>query len=206
MSQSLSPYDREDGFLEANIELAVTLALIFSLGLHLLLAWVFFFLFPSLMTGRRDLANEIITVQLMGSLAPPAPAAPANLPVNPDLKGPDVVEAPKTDPTPAITQPAFPPAPEAVTAPADVIPLGPKAPEKPPEIKKKATPPPKPTPPKVETEPPKPRPKKPSADAEIKKALADMERKVAAQNNDDDDVDARYVNRNLAQGRGDGQS
>jgi hypothetical protein len=63
--------------------------------------------------------------------------------VAPDLKGPDVVEAPRSEP--ALNQPA-PPQPAALTAPAEVIPLGPKAVKKP-ALQKTPAAPPKVTPP-----------------------------------------------------------
>lgn|GEM_PF-1725241 len=195
MSHFISPYDRENGYSESNLALAVIL----SVGFHLLVAWVFIFVFPILLT-HRDQAPEFMTVILTGNLAPPAAAAPADLPVDPDQKGPDVVEAPRGDPAPP--QPQFKPVtPDAVVAPPDVIPLGPKvkAPEKPPEIKK-VSPPPKITPPKVE----KPKPKA-NPDAEINKRLAELKRKREADRLDED-IEARMYNLNLERGRGDGDS
>lgn len=199
MAHIISPYDRrETGSILRLIGLGVAAAL--SVAFHLLVAWVFIFVFPSLMTDR-DRPLDFIPVQLYGDLAPAAPAAP-EAPVNPDLKGPDVVKAPASDP--ALAQPQFTPAPpEAVTAPADVIPLGPKekAPEKPPEIKK-VSPPPKITPPKVEKpKPPKP---KPNPDAEINKRMEELQRKVAARENQDQE--ATHYNTNIDSGRGQGDS
>lgn len=195
MSQLISPYDREDGFSETKLALAVLL----SFAFHLLLAWAFMVFLPTLMTSRNEELN-FIPIDLYGALAPEAAAAPADLPVDPEQKGPDVVEAPKSGP--AITQPQFQPVtPEAVTAPADVIPLGPKAkaPEKPPEIKK-VSPPPKITPPKVEQ--PKP---KPNTDAEINKRMEALKRKREADQLDEA-IEARMYNLNLERGRGEGDS
>lgn len=191
----MSPYDRENGYSETSLALAVIL----SIAFHLLVAWVFIFIFPTLLT-YRDKPDEYIIVDL-GLGAPAAPAAPADLEVDPDQKGPDVVEAPKS--APAIPQPQFTPTPEAVTAPPDVIPLGPKtkAPDKPPEIKK-APPPPKITPPKVEKEKPKP---KPNPDAAINKRMAELKRKREAAELDDE-IERRMMNLNAARGRGDGDS
>lgn len=195
MSNSISPYDRENGYSETGLALAVVL----SIAFHLLVAWVFIFIFPTLLTNRERPEQYIIVDLGMG--APAAPAAPADLPVDPNQKGPDVVEAPKSPP--ATPQPQFTPAPEAVTAPADVIPLGPKtkAPDKPPEIKK-APPPPKITPPKVEKEKPKP---KPNPDAEIEKRMAELKRKREADALDEA-IAARMMNLDATRGRGDGDS
>lgn len=195
MSHFISPYDRENGYSETNLALAVIL----SVAFHLAVVWVFIYVFPALLT-HRDQPLEFVTVILAGDMAPPAPAAPADLPVDPDQKGPDVVEAPQGDP--ALSQPQFKPVtPDTVTAPPDVIPLGPKAkaPEKPPEIKK-VSPPPKITPPKVEK--PKPRP---NPDAEINKRLEELKRKREADKLDED-IEARMYNLNLARGRGEGDS
>lgn len=195
MSYVLSPYDREGGFLETGLGLAI----LFSVGLHIVLAWMFFVVFPTLMTSKRDQIDEVITVQLLGSLAPPAPAAP-DAPVNPNLKGPDVVEMPKSDPTPA-PQPQFTPAPPEVAPPPDVIPLGPKAPEKPPEIKKTQAAPPKVTPPKVEQEKPKP---KPSNDAAINNVMRNLERKVEAERRDEA-INSRMADLSKTVGQGSGE-
>lgn len=197
MSHFISPYDRDNGYSETNLALAVIL----SVGFHLLVVWVSIYVFPALMT-QRDKQPELMTIILAGDMVPPAPAAPANLPVDPDQKGPDVVEPPKGDPVPA--QPQFKPVPpDTVTAPPDVIPLGPKvkAPDKPPEIKK-VSPPPKITPPKVEK--PKPKPDA-NQDAEINKRMADLKRKREAAQLDED-IERRMYNLNLERGRGDGDS
>ena len=201
MSNFINPYDRESGRMEKILGITI----LGSIAVHVLICWVFLFFLPSLHSGRLPRVDNVIVVELIGSLAPPAPAAPSKLPVNPDRKGPDIVEAPKSEslPTP---QPQFTPSqPEAVAAPTDVIPLGPKAPEKPPEIKKTQAPPPKPQVPKVE---PKKPPAKPpvnrNLDADIDKRLAALERKVAAENIDDE-IDSRMMNLAATQGAGRGE-
>lgn len=200
MNYIISPYDRENGRLEKILRLAV----FGSIAVHLLICWVFLFFLPSLHSERRSKNDEIIMVQLVGSMVPPAPAAPASLPVNPDSKLPDIIEAPKSDPQPT-PQPQFKPAPpDPVAAPTDVIPLGPKAPDKPPEIKKTPAPPPKPQVPKVEAEQPKKPPVNKNLDADINKRIKDLERKVEADTLDDD-INARVMNLAKAQGTGHGE-
>jgi len=196
MSHPVSPYDRDESFLEKHLGLAIVL----SVGLHALIGWLFLLVLPNLLEAKRGEKPDYITVQLFGDIAPPAPAAPADLPVNPKATGPDVVERPKTPGEPA--PPQFTPTPPApVTAPADIIPLGPKAPAKPPEIKKKATPPPKVTPPKVEQ--PKPKPKQPSLDDQIAQSLRKVERTVEGREQTPSDSD--MVNRSIEEGRGQGE-
>lgn len=198
MSNFISPYDRESGYSETNLALAVIL----SVAFHLTVAWVFIFVFPILLS-HRDQEPDFMTVIITGLEAPPAPAAPADLPVDPNQKGPDVVAAPKGDPVPPPPQ-LKSVTPDAAPAPPDVIPLGPKAPDKPPEIKK-VSPPPKITPPKVEkpkVETPKP---KVNPDAEINKRMDALKRKRAAEQLDED-IEARMYNLNLARGRGEGDS
>ncbi len=173
------------------------LTLFLSVILHVFIGWLFLLVLPDLLEARRQSREDFITVQLLGDLAPPAPAAPADIPVNPEAKGPDVVEAPRSagERAPQIT----PPAPDTLAAPADVVPLGPKALEKPPVIKKKATPPPKVTPPKVE----KPKPKAPSLDDQIASRLRKVERRVEGR--EQPPADSNMVNRNIAEGRGQGE-
>jgi len=197
MSHFFSPYDRDSNFLETGLGLAVLL----SVGLHIVLAWMFLVVFPTLMTSKRDRIEDVVVVQLLGSMVPAAPAAPADLPVNPDLKGPDVVEMPKTESAP-VPQPQFTPAPPEVTAPADVIPLGPKAPDKPPEIKKTKAAPPKVTAPKVE--PPKPPKTAVNNDAAINARLKALERKVEA-DKDQEYLDSRFADLNKKYGQGTGE-
>lgn len=200
MSQFISPYDRENGYSEINLGLTIVL----SVAFHLLVVWVFVDVLPNFLTQRaRQL--DFITVQLYGALAPAAPAAPADLEVDPNQKGPDVVEVPRSDP--ALTQPQLDPVtPDKIIAPAEVIPLGPKAPDKLPEIKKTVNPTPKVTPPKVEEPKPKPKPKpKVNPDAAINKRMDELKRKKEADRLDED-IDARMQNLALASGRGEGDS
>jgi len=176
-------------------------AFLLSAGLHVLLGGFLLFFLPQWADRKKDMP-EVITVQLLGSLSPPAPAAPP-APVAPDLKGPDVVEAPRSDP--ALSQPPPPqPEPAALTAPAEVIPLGPKAPEKP-ALKKTPAAPPKVTPPKVAADPP-PKPKKPpNNDAEINKRLEALRRKTEADQLEAA-IDSRLVDLQKRQGQGQGES
>jgi len=182
-----------------NDESTLAAALLLSAGLHVLLGGFLVFFLPQWAESRKAALGEVITVQLLGSLSPPAPAAPP-APVDPDLKGPDVVEAPQSDP--ALNQPVPPPQPSALTAPAEVIPLGPKAPEKP-VLQKTTAAPPKVTPPKVVADPP-PKPK-PNSDAEIKRRMDELKRKREAEQAEAD-ITAAVVNIQKNLGRGQGES
>ncbi len=195
MAHIISPYDRQSSALENRLGFAVAL----SIGFHVVAAWLLFFVFPHLIPDRLIKDDEFITVQLLGNL-PPAPSAP-KAKVNPDLKGPDVVEASKAPaPTP---QPPTPQVPDQVTVPQDVIPLGPKVQDKPPEIKKTPVAPPKLSPPKVEEEKPKPKPK-PNLDDAIEKRMKALETKVETDNLDEE-IEARMVNIAQNQRRGAGE-
>ncbi|KXS56600.1 MAG: hypothetical protein AMR96_01745 [Candidatus Adiutrix intracellularis] len=193
----LSPYDRNK-----SPEINLTLAVIISIGLHILLGWFFFFVMPHYANHLKIDPHNIITVQLLGSVAPPAPAAPKAM-VDPNLKGPDVIDAPKSTPVPPPTPPRVPIPKALATAPTEVIPLGPKSSEKPLAIKKIETPPPKPIPLQVEPEKPKPKPASPkfNPDAELNKRMEALKRKVEREQTDDD-VDSRLYNRNITQGQG----
>ncbi|MDR2725798.1 MAG: TonB C-terminal domain-containing protein [Candidatus Adiutrix sp.] len=181
-----------------NGESTLAAAFFLSAGLHVLLGGFLLFFLPHLMESRKTGPGEVITVQLLGGLSPPAPAAPPAL-VDPDLKGPDVVEAPPGDPAPS--QPA-PPVPSALSAPPEVIPLGPKAPEKPVLRKTPVTPPPV-TPPQVKADPP-PRPK-PNNDAEIKRRMEALRRKTEAEQTEAE-INSRLVNLRERLGQGQGES
>lgn len=193
MTRLISPYDRESALADR----FPPAALLGSLAVHLFIGWLFLFFLPAWHASREPRADDIITVQLLGSLMPAAPAAPADLPVNPDRKGPDIVETPPSPPEP--TTPSPKPEPQTVAAPEELIPLGPKAPEKAPELKKNSAEPPKVQAPKVE----KPKPK-PNIDAEINRRLRNLERKVEAENLDAD-IEARMMNLAKAQGQGQGE-
>jgi len=197
MSQFISPYDRENGFSELNMGLSAML----SVAFHLLVVWAFVYALPNLLTQRaRQL--DFITVQLYGALAPAAPAAPADLPVDPNQKGPDVVEVPKSDP--ALSQPKLDPVtPDKVIAPADVIPLGPKAKDKPPEIIKEKKSPPPPIVKPLETA--KPKAKATNPDAVINKRMEELKRKKEADKLDQE-ILAKMNNLALASGQGQGDA
>lgn len=200
MPHIISPYDREeDGFLSRPGGIAGVLIL--SLVLHALVAWLFVYVFPNMSSSRAHKIDDVITVQLLGSLAPPAPSAP-KAPVNPDLKGPDVVEVPKRA-TEATPQPPVLPV-EVSATPADVIPLKPKEPEKPPEVKKTQAPPPPVTPPKVEQPKPKAKPKD-NLDSDIEKKLRELQRKVEADELDES-IEQKMANlaSRLERGTGEG--
>ncbi|MDR2442102.1 MAG: TonB C-terminal domain-containing protein [Deltaproteobacteria bacterium] len=172
-------YAAQDGLFERNF----FLLLILSIVLH---ACVFIgasFL-PGFLGGDQSkvLPYDVLTVKLLGSLEPPAPAAPP-APVDPNLKGPDVVELPQSDLI--IPQPT--PLERMITPvmPTDVIPIGERPPDQPPPdpVKKNEEPPPKVTlPDKVpEVKPkPKPQPKRPNNDAAINKSIEELRRKKEA--------------------------
>jgi colicin import membrane protein len=128
---------------------------------------------------------NVMTVQLLGALEPPAPAAPP-APVNPELKGPDVVELPKTEPM--IPQPT--PLERMITPeiPTEVIPIGEKPPDLIPEpIQKNQEPPPRVKPPEKAPPPeakPKPKPKQPNPEAALNKRIEELQRKKEAEQTD----------------------
>ena len=203
MSRITSPYDRHDGLMKSSPGVKLIMlstAGLLSVGLHIVVLWVFLFLLSSPSSLRLG-PEDYINVQLLGGEIPSAPAAP-DVPVNPDLKGPDVVEATKSDPT--LNQPTFAPT-EAVPSSGEVIPLGPVAPEKPPEITKKAAPP-KVTVPKVQPDPPpKKAETKPNQDAELNKTLAALQRKVEAdKQREAQDAEKYNINSQTAGGSGEG--
>jgi len=182
-------------------------AFLLSAGLHVLMAGFLLFFVPRVESRKADL-GEVVTVQLLGSLSPPAPPAPP-APVEPELKVPDVVEAPPSEPVlsqPPPPEPKPEPEPEIPAAPAEVIPLGPAVPEKP-VIEKPPVAQPVVTPPKVAPDPPpKPKPKpKPNNDAEINRRMAELKRKVEADQLDAD-IESRMMNLAQNQGLGQGES
>lgn len=204
MSHIKSPYDRNGGEGGAS---SGFIAIVASVVLHAG-ALVAFIVLGSL-HNSRNLEDNTIRVQLIGPDAPQAPAAPKDLPVDPDQKGPDVREAPPSTPEPPV-QPTPEPA-KPVTPPTDVIPLGPKSPDKPPEIKKTPVQPPKPTPPKVEPPKPKPPPKpktppNPNLDGDIEKMMEEFMRKKEADDAAADDPDSRLWDFNRPSGQGEGSS
>ena len=169
MSHAISPYDRDTGSVENRFSWIVG----FSVILHIIFFWIFFFVLPELMAKKRTFIDNAITVELIGAIDPPAPAAP-EAPVDPDLKGPDVVEIQPDAPPPPPQPPIV--IPDPVAPPTPVIPLGPKAPEKPEELKRPLDPPPPPKPPKIIKDPP---PKKVSTiDTDVEKLMKETARKV----------------------------
>lgn len=173
MSYALSPYDRETNSFDTLISLAAFFSVVFHVGMF----WIFFYVLPGLMPSQVDRFDDFITVELLGSLAPAAPAAPS-LEVDLDLKGPDVVEIPQDGPPPAPQPPLAPPDPVAPLA--EIIPLGPTPPEKPQEITPVTAPPPTVTPPQVVKE--RSKPTTPSEAELLRRRMQELRRKVEAQN------------------------
>ena len=192
MADRHSPANRPESLLGA--------ALLLSAGLHVLLGGVLFFFAPRWADSRKPDLAKVITVQLLGSLSPPAPAAPS-APVDPNLKAPDVVEAPRSEP--ALPQPPTP-EPAPLTAPAEVIPLAPKPPEKP-VLQKTPAPPPQVKPPAVKSDPP-PKPRTPpNNDAEINRRMEELKRKTEAAQLDAE-IHSRLLDIQKRQGLGQGES
>ncbi|MDR1608839.1 MAG: TonB C-terminal domain-containing protein [Deltaproteobacteria bacterium] len=116
------------------------LLLILSLGLHLLFLGGLVIV-PDLFDWRpKDLPFEAITVQLVGGLEAPAPAAPP-APVDPEIKLPDVVDLPNAEPI--LPQPT--PLERMITPPTpnEVIPIAERPQEEPPPVIKRQEAPPK---------------------------------------------------------------
>ncbi|MDR1545859.1 MAG: TonB C-terminal domain-containing protein [Deltaproteobacteria bacterium] len=141
-------------------------------------------------TADRELPFEVMTVQLLGAVEPPAPAAPA-APVDPDLKGPDVVEMPQSEPILPQPTPL-----ERIIAPVvtpEVIPLGERPPTEPPApAVKNPEPPPKAVLPEKKPEPKpepkpetKPAPKRQNPDAVLNKRRDELKRKIEAEKSDE---------------------
>ncbi|MDR1086341.1 MAG: TonB C-terminal domain-containing protein [Deltaproteobacteria bacterium] len=138
---------------KAQAEDRLGLVLLLSLGLHSL------FLAAMIVAPRifdfgstPELPFEAMTVQLVGNLEAPAPAAPA-APVDPNLNRPDVVDLPSAEPV--LPQPT--PLDLMVTPPApnEVIPIAERPPDTPPPVAKINEPPPKvPVPEKAPEKPP----------------------------------------------------
>ncbi|MDR2405498.1 MAG: TonB C-terminal domain-containing protein [Deltaproteobacteria bacterium] len=130
--------------------------------------------------GPKDKPLDIMTVQLVGNIEPPAPAAP-QAPVNPDLKVPDVVQLPTQEPV--IPQPTPITEIQVPKTPVEAIPIK-KEETPPPEVKRVEEPPPKvqipEKPPEPKPPPPKPKAKAPSTDTQINNAIRDLQRKNAA--------------------------
>jgi outer membrane biosynthesis protein TonB len=151
---------------------------------------------------------EVMMVRLMGGLEPAAPAAPP-APVNPDVKGPDVVELPRTDLI--IPQPT--PLERMITpvVPTEVIPIAERppdtapvpAPEKAPEPPPRVTLPDKV--PEPQPKPPTPRRRAPNNDAAINRSIEEISRRVAAERADEQ-INQAIGNIAATRGRGTGTS
>jgi outer membrane biosynthesis protein TonB len=151
----------------------------------------------------QELPFEALTVQLVGSLEPPAPAAPS-MPVDEKLAGPDVVELPSAPP--ALPQPT--PLEEITipAAPIDVIPIGIDPTPPPPKVEMVKDPPPKVTVPEPEPPKPKPKPKAPpKTAASTDSKIAELRRKRELEEADLL-MREKVANLNAARGRGNGQS
>ncbi|MDR2338629.1 MAG: TonB family protein [Deltaproteobacteria bacterium] len=148
---------------------------------------------------------DIMTVQLVGNIEPPAPAAPA-APVNPDLNVPDVVRMPVQDPQ--IPQPTPMTEIQVPKTPVNVIPIKKPDVTPPPEVKRVEEPPPKVQVPEKPPEPapkPKPKAKAPSDDTKIDNAIKDLQRKTEAKETDQA-ITQSIANLALERGRGTGTS
>ena len=156
--------------------------------------------------GKKDEPLDIMTVQLVGAIEPPAPAAP-KAPVNPDLDVPDVVKIPVAEPI--LPQPTPASEIQVPKTPVEAIPIKkPDAPP-PPEVKRVEEPPPKVRLPEKPPEPkpqPKPKPKAaPSDDSKISTAIKDLQRKTEAAE-DDSAITQSIANLALQRGRSTGTS
>ncbi|MDR3135779.1 MAG: cell envelope integrity protein TolA [Deltaproteobacteria bacterium] len=178
-----NPYNPQEMVNDPNFFLVMAVSVILH-GLVLSMAYYL----PTVLNlqSSRELPFDVMTVQLVGSFEPPAPAAPA-APVDPGLQGPNVVELPQADPI--IPQPTPLERMSTPVIPTDAIPIGERPPEVPIEqVTKVEEPPPKVTPPKVE-EPikanPKQKAKAPNPDAAINKRIEELRRKTAAENSDE---------------------
>ncbi|MDR2302822.1 MAG: TonB C-terminal domain-containing protein [Deltaproteobacteria bacterium] len=196
-----NPYNPQEVVKDPNLFLILGLSVI----LHGLVLSGAYYL-PALINlhSSDELPFDVMTVQLIGALEPPAPAAPA-APVDPNLMGPDTVELPKSDPI--IPQPT--PLEQMITpvVPAEAIPIGEKPPEDPiVPVTKIEDPPPKVAPPKIEEPPkPKPKPKTPNPEATLNKRIDEIRRKTEAANADAA-IEGAIVNIARRSGRGDGSS
>jgi outer membrane biosynthesis protein TonB len=186
----------------------VKLGLGISLILHALL-FVLVMFGPDFFQGAKPKPLELVTIQLVGSLEPPAPAAP-KAPVNPNLAGPDVVRLPTADPVVPQPTPI-----EKITipeSPVEIIPIAKTPPKETPVVTKAKDPPPKvkapEKPPEKAPEPkpkPKPKPKAPSDQALLDQRLEELQRKKESEA-EEDAVNQAIANIALERGRGTGVS
>jgi TonB family protein len=180
----------------------IAVSLVLHVSLYWLLVWA-----PSLFSKPPEIPLDMITIQLVGALEPPAPAAP-KAPVNPNLNVPDVVRIPTADPV--IPQPT---PIEKITipeTPVEIIPIGKTPPTPPPVVEKVKEPPPKvkapekPVEPKVEPKPkPKPKPKAPSDQEVLNKRMEELQRKKQRES-EEDTVNQAIANIAAEKGRGNG--
>jgi TonB family protein len=152
-----------------------------------------------------DLPFEVITIQLVGSLEPPAPAAP-KAPVNPTLNVPDVVQLPEAEPI--LPQPT--PLENIVIpqTPVEVIPIGKTPVTPPPDVQRLPEPPPRVQIPEKQPEPPpKPKPKRtqPSPDTLLNNRIKELERKRQREE-EDQAISLSIANLAAERGRSDGYS
>ncbi|MDR2386200.1 MAG: TonB C-terminal domain-containing protein [Deltaproteobacteria bacterium] len=196
-----NPYNPQEAVKDPNLFLVLGLSII----LHGLVLSGAYYL-PAIMNlhSSDELPYDVMTVQLIGALEPPAPAAPP-APVDPTIMGPDTVELPQSDPI--IPQPT--PLDQMITpvVPTEAIPIGETPPEDPiVPVTKIEDPPPKVAPPKVEEPPkPKPKPKTPNPEATLNKRIEEIRRKTEAANQDEA-INSAIVNIARRSGKGDGSS
>ncbi|MDR3155393.1 MAG: TonB C-terminal domain-containing protein [Deltaproteobacteria bacterium] len=195
-----SPYD-----IQARTSEAALLGVIAgSLIIHFMMYWVMAVL-PDIFGTTRELPFDAITVQLVGAVEPPAPAAP-DAPVNPDLQVPDVVQLPTADNV--VPQPT--PLEELVIpeTPPEAIPIGRTPVEPPPPVEKAKEPPPKVKPPEKPPEPkpkPKAKPKAPSDQQRLDTSIRDLQRKRALRE-EEQALNQSIANLAAERGRGNGVS
>ncbi|MDR1873379.1 MAG: TonB C-terminal domain-containing protein [Deltaproteobacteria bacterium] len=194
--------------LKAEASEGLGLVFLISLGLHSLFLGGLIFLPGFLDLGKpSELPFEAMTVQLVGGLDPPAPAAPP-APVDPNLNLPDVVELPKAEPI--LPQPT--PLERMITppTPSEVIPIGQTPPDIPPPVVKREEPPPKVQIPEKTPDPPPPEvKKKPTPVNPPRKttntAIEELKRKKAAEDANRE-IDSVVADLAKSRGQGDGTS
>jgi outer membrane biosynthesis protein TonB len=182
------------------------LVILVSLGLHSIFLTGLILLPQFFDFGQNDtLPFEAMTVQLVGNLEAPAPAAPP-APVDPNLNLPDLVELPSAEPI--MPQPT--PLEQMITppAPTEVIPIAQRPPDAPPPPVKMDEPPPKVKIPEKLPDPPpavKKTPQKVNPTRTTQSAVDNLRRKVAAQDADIE-MESRISNLAKERGRGNGDS
>jgi outer membrane biosynthesis protein TonB len=183
-----------------------TLGVVISLILHALL-FCFVAFGPEIFAKPAPKPVDLVTIRLVGSLEPPAPAAP-KAPTNPTLAGPDVVRLPTADPV--VPQPTPEEKISIPQTPVEIIPIAKTPPKETPVVIKAPDPPPKVNapekPPEKAPEPkPKPKPKAPSDQDALNRRLEELQRKKQAEA-DDEFINQAIANIALEKGRGTGVS